>query len=64
MQVSTDDELMPLVQQLNNHLDSLQSNLAPIGGIDTAILRTKAAVDDVLFKHLNAEEHEQVVRGR
>lgn len=44
-------------------LTVLHVNLAPIDGLDSAILRTKAAVDDTLFTLLDAAEHGQVVAG-
>lgn len=62
-QISMDDELVPIVKQLNSHLESLENNLVPVEGLDSAMLRTRAAVDDVLYKHLNADQHEKVVGG-
>jgi len=61
--VSTDEELEPIVDQLYNHLDSIQSNVNQIGGLASAMGSSRAALQDVLFKHLGTTRYTQVILG-
>jgi len=50
-----DTELGPLISQLRSHLDSMQSNATEVGGMSEALVRASAALDDMLYSHLDSE---------
>ncbi|KAI9697241.1 MAG: hypothetical protein M1836_004805 [Candelina mexicana] len=58
-----DPNLSPLAEQLQNHLESMQSNTAQVSNVVTALVRTRAAVDDACYKHLTPTEYEQIRAG-
>lgn len=53
----------PVVDQLYSHLESIQGNVHQIEGLASAIDGTRAALQDVLFKHIGSKRYEQVVLG-
>ncbi|KAJ5907407.1 hypothetical protein N7495_000089 [Penicillium taxi] len=44
-ELDTDPEVQGLVKQLHGHLQSMQSNVAPLAGLRDAIIRSQAALD-------------------
>ena len=63
LQISTYEELEPVVSQLYNHLDSIQGNINQIEGLSSAIGKSRAALQEVLFKHLGTIRYAQLVLG-
>ncbi|KAM0264715.1 hypothetical protein ACHAQJ_000540 [Trichoderma viride] len=58
-----DPELKSLALQLSDHMESIKSNLQQTDGIIPQLARSRAALQDVLFKQLNQEQYERVVLG-
>jgi len=52
---SPDAELGSILEQLRRSLGNLQGNHAQIEGIDEAVRLAQAALDDVLFRHEDAQ---------
>lgn len=44
-------------------MESLKSNLQQIGGVVPAITKSKAALQQVLLKHLDEEQYSKVLLG-
>ncbi|KAA6414456.1 MAG: hypothetical protein FRX48_01205 [Lasallia pustulata] len=55
-----DAKLKPVVVQLRNHLDSMQSNTAEIKGISEALIRAEAVLDDLLYCHIDRQHYAMV----
>jgi hypothetical protein len=51
-----DSELAPLLERLRRNLETMQGNHAQVEGIDMAVRHAQAALDDVLFKHVVAQQ--------
>jgi hypothetical protein len=60
---SLDGNLQPILNQLRNHLENMQSNFSQLEGLVPAMGNIKAAVQDVLLKHVDGDDYEQVVLG-
>ncbi|KAL7798207.1 CENP-Q, a CENPA-CAD centromere complex subunit domain-containing protein [Trichoderma ceciliae] len=58
-----DPELKSLALQLSDHMESIKSNLQQTDGITPQIARSRAALQDVLFRQLSQEQYERVVLG-
>ncbi|KAG8163808.1 hypothetical protein KVR01_005726 [Diaporthe batatas] len=58
-----DEELVALSQQIGSHMESMQGNLQQIGGVVPAITRSKAALQQVMLKHLDEEQYDKVLLG-
>ncbi|KAL5947568.1 hypothetical protein ACKVV1_000639 [Pyricularia oryzae] len=58
-----DEELLKISQQIGSHMDSMQGNLRQVDGILPAMEITKAALHDVLLKHLDSTKCEEVLLG-
>ncbi|GJC83715.1 hypothetical protein ColLi_06553 [Colletotrichum liriopes] len=58
-----DDELRGLAGQVGNHMESMRNNLQPIDGVLPQIVRSRAALQDVLCKHLDQQSYENVLLG-
>ncbi|KAL6696019.1 CENP-Q, a CENPA-CAD centromere complex subunit domain-containing protein [Trichoderma pleuroticola] len=58
-----DPELKSLALQLSDHMESIRSNLQQADGIVPQLARSRAALQDVLFRQLNQEQYERVVLG-
>ncbi|KAL8335140.1 hypothetical protein RB598_009369 [Gaeumannomyces tritici] len=58
-----DKELLGLSQQMNNHLDSMRGNLQQIGPLLPAITKSKAALHEVLLRHLDPGQCDAVLLG-
>jgi hypothetical protein len=54
---TTDDELAPVLAQLQRSLDNLQGNHAHVDGVNGAIREAQAALDDVLYRHASAQQY-------
>ncbi|KAF2629749.1 hypothetical protein BU25DRAFT_364032 [Macroventuria anomochaeta] len=52
-----DAELAPILEQLQRSLENMQGNHAQVKGIDGAIADAQTALDDVLFRHANAQQY-------
>ncbi|KAF2848840.1 hypothetical protein T440DRAFT_469909 [Plenodomus tracheiphilus IPT5] len=52
-----DAELAPVLAQLRRSLENMQGNHAQVKGIDEALSRAQAALDDVLFRHASAVQY-------
>ncbi|TPX10007.1 uncharacterized protein E0L32_008854 [Thyridium curvatum] len=57
------DELLSLSKQLASHMDSMKTNLQQIGGVAPAVLSSRAALQQVLHKHLDPQHYERVLLG-
>lgn len=44
-------------------MESMKGNLKPIDGVLPAIVKSKAALQQVLLKHLDDEQYENVLLG-
>ncbi|KAL6804623.1 CENP-Q, a CENPA-CAD centromere complex subunit domain-containing protein [Trichoderma sp. SZMC 28013] len=58
-----DPELKSLALQLSDHMESIRTNLQQADGIVPQLARSRAALQDVLFRQLNQEQYERVVLG-
>ncbi|KAM0512707.1 hypothetical protein ACHAPE_008587 [Trichoderma viride] len=58
-----DPELKSLALQLSDHMESIKNNLQQTDGIVPQLARSKAALQDVLFKQLGQEQYERIVLG-
>ncbi|PTB66418.1 hypothetical protein BBK36DRAFT_1141267 [Trichoderma citrinoviride] len=58
-----DPELKALALQLSDHMESIKTNLQQADGIVPQLARSRAALQDVLFRHLSQEQYERVVLG-
>lgn len=58
-----DEELDALSRQIGNHMESLKSNLHQVDGVVPAITKSKAALQQVLLKHLGEEQYGRVLLG-
>lgn len=63
IQGKLDEALHPVMDQLKNHLESIQTNVAQVHGISLAMSKTKAAVDDVLYAHLELHQYDRVANA-
>ncbi|KAF2762129.1 Sec6-domain-containing protein [Pseudovirgaria hyperparasitica] len=52
----TDQDLVPLLDQLRNHLESMQANVAPIYGLRNTIAQAHCALTGVLSEHMDSEQ--------
>ncbi|KAH8599133.1 centromere protein Q [Bisporella sp. PMI_857] len=62
-QVKPDHNLATILNELDGHVDSIQSNIGQVQGIAEAVTRSKAAVQATLFEHLERSEYEKVILG-
>lgn len=44
-------------------MESMKGNLQQIGGVVPAIIKSKAALQQVLLKHVDAEQYESTLLG-
>jgi hypothetical protein len=51
-----DPELAPLLERLRRNLETMQGNHAQVDGIDGAVKAAQVALDDVLFRHAEAQQ--------
>ncbi|KAK7707014.1 hypothetical protein SLS64_007222 [Diaporthe eres] len=58
-----DEELVALSKQIGSHMESMQGNLHQIGAVVPAISRSKAALQQVMQKHLDEEQYDKVLLG-
>ncbi|KAL7941644.1 CENP-Q, a CENPA-CAD centromere complex subunit domain-containing protein [Trichoderma barbatum] len=58
-----DPELKSLALQLSDHMESIKTNLQQADGIVPQLARSRAALQDVLFRQLSQEQYERVVLG-
>ena len=58
-----DEELGPVIDQLYNHLDSIQNNVSQFDGLASAMGGSRAALQDVLLRHVGTIRYAQVVLG-
>ncbi|KAL6885144.1 CENP-Q, a CENPA-CAD centromere complex subunit domain-containing protein [Trichoderma longibrachiatum] len=58
-----DPALKALALQLSDHMESIKTNLQQADGIVPQLARSRAALQDVLFRHLNREQYERVLLG-
>lgn len=52
-----DDDLHPVLEQLQRSLENMQGNHAHVAGIDSAIRGAQASLDDVLFRNASARQY-------
>ncbi|WQF82453.1 Putative centromere protein Q [Colletotrichum destructivum] len=57
------NELRELAGQVSSHMESMRNNLQQIDGVLPQIVRSRAALQDVLFKHLDQPSYENVLLG-
>lgn len=58
-----DEELVTLSKQIGSHMESMQGNLQQIGGVVPALDRSKAALQQLMQKHLDEEQYDKVLLG-
>jgi len=58
-----DENLAEVIQQFENHLESMNGNIAQVTGINDALERTQAAVDDALYRRLDQKHFQQFIMG-
>ncbi|CAN8104423.1 unnamed protein product [Discula destructiva] len=58
-----DQDLVTLSQQIGSHMQSMKDNLQQIDGVVPAITQGKAALQQVLLRHLDDEQYENVLLG-
>ncbi|ROW00523.1 hypothetical protein VSDG_03270 [Cytospora chrysosperma] len=58
-----DEELVTISKQVGSHMESMKGNLQQIGGVVPAIAKSKAALQQVLLRHLDDEQYERVLVG-
>ncbi|KAI8159825.1 hypothetical protein K4K49_007456 [Colletotrichum sp. SAR 10_70] len=58
-----DEELQGLASQVGNHMESMRNNLQQIEGVVPQIGKSRAALQDVLFRHLDQQAYENVLFG-
>ncbi|RDW75570.1 hypothetical protein BP5796_06391 [Coleophoma crateriformis] len=63
LHASNDTKLLSLIQEVNDHVSSMQGNMSQIQGIGEAIANGKAAIQTTLFEHLMHDQYEEVVLG-
>lgn len=56
-----DEEVVNISKQIGSHMESMKANLQQIGGVVPAIVKGKAALQQVLLKHLDNEQYERVL---
>ncbi|KAK5997235.1 hypothetical protein PT974_02589 [Cladobotryum mycophilum] len=56
-----EEEVKTLGLQLNNHIDSIKNNLQQTDGIIPQLSRSRAALQDVLFRYLDQGQYENVL---
>lgn len=54
---TSDSELAPVLDQIRRSLEHMQSNHTQVEGIDEAMRDARAALDDVLFRHTDAQQY-------
>jgi hypothetical protein len=57
-----DPKLAPLLDQLRDHLESMQASHAQVQGIDNAMKDAQVALDDVLFKHMSPQLYDTTIQ--
>ena len=57
-----DPDLAPLLDQLRNHLESMQASHAQVRGIENAMKDTQVALDDVLFKYTSPQQYDTAIQ--
>ncbi len=50
-------ELAPVLEQLRRSLENMQGNHTQVEGIDVAMLDAQVALDEVVFRHANAQQY-------
>ncbi|KUI73569.1 hypothetical protein VM1G_09556 [Cytospora mali] len=58
-----DEELVTISKQISSHMESMKGNLQQISGVVPAVIKSKAALQQVLLKHLDGEQYERVLVG-
>ncbi len=58
-----DKDLISLAGQMGDHVESMQGNLSQIAGIVPAITKSRAALQEVLAKHLNVRQYTELLPG-
>lgn len=58
-----DEDLRPIVEELQSHVDSIQGNFKQVEGVLPAMDETEASIRAALFKHVDPQRYEQVVLG-
>ncbi|KAK3946441.1 CENP-Q, a CENPA-CAD centromere complex subunit-domain-containing protein [Diplogelasinospora grovesii] len=58
-----DEELLSISRQIGSHMESIKGNLQQIEGVLPAIAKSKAALQHVLYKHLEPQQYDQVLLG-
>ncbi|OCK77723.1 hypothetical protein K432DRAFT_384432 [Lepidopterella palustris CBS 459.81] len=58
-----DPDLAPLLDQLRNHIESMQANHIQVHGIHDAMKDARVALDDVLFRHASLRQYDSVFKS-
>lgn len=58
-----DEELVTISKQIGSHMESMKGSLQQIAGVAPAIVKSKAALQQVLLRHLGDEQYERVLVG-
>jgi len=57
------DELKALTRQVGSHMESMRANLQQVDGLVPQLVRSRAALQALLFRHLDPDRYEQAVLG-
>jgi len=55
--------MISLSGQIGSHMESMRANLQQLDGVVPAITKSRAALQDVLQKHVGAEQYQQLLLG-
>ncbi|KFZ03442.1 hypothetical protein V502_10946 [Pseudogymnoascus sp. VKM F-4520 (FW-2644)] len=58
-----DDDLRPIVEELQNHLESMHNNFKQVEGIVPAIEKSEAVIRAALLNQIDEQRYEQVIMG-
>jgi CENP-Q, a CENPA-CAD centromere complex subunit len=55
--LSVDSEVAPFLDQLRSHIESIQNNTLHVKDVSEAIIRTRAALDDAVYRSLDDDQY-------
>lgn len=58
-----DEDLRPIVEELQNHLESMQNNFKQVEGVVPSIEQGEAAIRSALLNQIDEQRYEDVIMG-
>ncbi|ELR08147.1 hypothetical protein VC83_08905 [Pseudogymnoascus destructans] len=58
-----DDDLRPIMEELQNHLESMENNFKQVEGIIPAIEKSEASIRATLLTQIDEQRYEQIIMG-